>query len=58
MLNTFSFSTTATTVGSGNLSQSKAKTLVVAEEIGNLLKKVAIEKAHMKNVSAKKSVCE
>ena len=28
----------------------------VAEEIGNLLKKVAIEKVHMKKVSAKVSV--
>ena len=30
----------------------------MAEEIGNLLKKVAIEKVHMKKVSAKNSVCE
>ena len=48
----FSFSTPATEVVKGDSSQSKRK-CVVTVEIGNILKKVAMEKTHIKKVSAK-----
>ena len=50
--NPISFSTPATGVAKGNSSQSKRK--IVADEIGDLLKMVAIEKVLMEKVSAKR----
>ena len=50
--NYFFFSLSATAVAKINFSQSKKKSVLV-EEIRNLLKKVAIEKVHLKKISPK-----